>query len=210
MSRHSHCRLVVKMPLVAIIGSSHVKRLQENIQENNVKEKGTVLHDEYEITWWGKSGMSISWLLSPKAEDFKNALLNARPQIAVLILGSNDLDSYESPSAEQVAAQFKLVVTWLYEVVGVRRVVAMPLFCRREGPRISRWRFKYPGRRNYNEVHHHFNSLLHDLYPPVEVGRYLPIDNSDLLPNDDCHMDTHASNIFMRNIIKAVMSLVKW
>ena len=144
---------------IAIVGSSHVLKLQQQLQSGAIYNGG-----EFEnfprIEWLGKSGLTASELSdmgSPVTRRFKSRLQYSQVQIACLIIGGNDLDQARGQghedgdnATETVYSNIKKIVEWMKPYV--EHVIVVPL-SPRVHPRDSSCPFgrKYPGSAHYGE-----------------------------------------------------------
>ena len=168
-----------QMERIAVLGSSHVARVATDIRSGKIKHfnKDTNLgFRERQFRWFGYGGLTSKSLLYNKTyEGLRTGLKMYKPKVVVLVLGSNDTDQVSRPAIVDIVDGLRKVVSWLYDVIQVHRVIFVPLFRRRSGKRIGGMRFKYPGRGDYNAVHNIVNECMEYLIsPPVMMaGIYL-------------------------------------
>ena len=89
---------------IAIVGSSHVIKLQQQLQRGAIYDGGK-LDDFPHIEWLGKSGLTaaeLSDMGSPVTRDFQRRLQFSEVQTVCLIIGSNDLDNLGDKDARTV------------------------------------------------------------------------------------------------------------
>jgi hypothetical protein len=203
-----------KIERIAVLGSSHVARVASDIRSGKIKHfnKDTNLgFRERQFRWFGHGGLTSRSLLYNKTfEGVCTGLKMYKPKVVVLVLGSNDTDHVSRPAIVDIVEGLRKVVSWLYDVIQVHRVVFVPLFRRRSGRRIGGMRFKYPGRGDYNTVHNIVNECMEYLIsPPVIMARYLPVTNDCLLPREDVHLNSKTYGRLACIIAKSVKTVLR-
>ena len=197
---------------LAIIGSSHVCRLREQLEKGSIYSGGA-LTGFPTIEWFGKSGLTAETLAdldSSLTREWRARLRRLKPETACLMLGANDLDRKEDrrrgvreKDAADVLKLIKEIVQWLTPLVG--RVLIVPLWHRQYPRNITcHFRNKYPGRSDYAET---CNTLNKRLFAMKETGvRMTPVlrlKDSDL---SDCIHLRPAANKKLLNVIRKEMN----
>jgi len=195
------------MMSVMIMGSSHVVKLKAMIDR---VFSGKIWNIE-DVHWLGKSGLTAERLADNNDSlsiTWREELMRIQPDVIVLILGSNDLDTPvlgkgSMGEVDQVLHWMGKVVEWIRPLT--RQLVLMPLLPR-IFPRTTACNFrkKYPGRPDYMHLRWLLNMRLREL-PISRFG--ISIENVEKFMSDDVHFTDQGYRILLKRIIRTLRSI---
>ena len=135
------------------------------------------------ISFIGEGGLSFDRLMSNRGRALRTRVEEMKPDVLVLVIGANDLDSESRPSVCDVIVRLLTTLDWIQTLE--TKTLIMPLFKRSTKPRQGR----HKGRGDYNEVLNEFNQVTKFYLDNTEragVGRFLRVEDKDLI--DDVHL----------------------
>lgn len=196
---------------IAILGSSHVKKLEGAMHrlysDRGKPAKATCI--PHDTLFYGVSGMTLSEFNaaeSCRSSQVKRSLEKCSSKTVVLIAGGNDLDRDEGVKWESVLDSFITAVEWLLSHFD--SVLVVRLFNRtypRSGNRS--WHLKYPGRWEYNALSSRVNEgLMNTMWSgKVYVCRHVKLTEKDL--PDGVHLNDSALRKLLSNIGRGLSAL---
>ena len=183
---------------VLIFGSSHVKRINFQINESN-------LHfdkNNYTVMSHGISGLHINTNLPGKSINSHLRLVSlTKPDIIVIMCGSNDIANKKC-DVSRLATDYIAIANYCLQA-GVRRVVLLQVWPRSEQ--------KFPG---YFDRAVFFSECVSERLkgvPDILFWRQRGLWHSTkqtLLP-DGTHLNAHGSKLFLRSIRGAIIQATK-
>jgi lysophospholipase L1-like esterase len=196
---------------VAVIGSSHVCRLRDQLEKGSIYP-GVGLNNFPTIEWFGKSGLTAEDLANldkQTTREWRDRIRRLQPEVACLMVGANDLDraadrrrGIREKDAVDVLKYIREVVQWLKPLVG--RVLIVPLW-HRQYPRnrSCHFRHRYPGRADYTKACRNLNKKLYAMGEMgVRMTPTLKLKNADL---SDCIHLKPAANKKLLNVLRKEM-----
>lgn len=157
-----HAALYHPQKKVSLCGHSFIRRLEDETYANPKLEKSMNIA-EADITWLHKGGMT--WFSFGEAREGKQAVIQSKPDLLYLELGTNDLDSYMPPL--DVAQKAISVVNELLDS-GVKRVILGEVIPRSRSGRVPLSMFE--------ENEYAYNNFMTNMLIHEQASRRTPVD----------------------------------